>query len=335
MREIEETNALGAEIQRLGPEGFKAQYRIDPRGIGLKDLRQALTQMRVSEATMSPADRAKAAARERASSYLVPTQTPPAASAVPVPQEVAGQPPAQGVDVSVDLARRIASDPTILAGDPALARQYAEIAEKLQSPGAKQTEILRAKSDFEKLQGLPRVESAFANREVKTNLVRNTIKEAIPEVGLTTAGLGGSVMGRVSGTAAVDLQKKIDTIKANIGFDELQNMRDSSPTGGALGQVAVQELNFLQATLGSLDREQSPAELIKRLEQIDGVLKRYQESRREAFKKDYGRYPTPAEQPDTTAPAAVSGVDKQALDWANSNPNDPRSAAIKQRLGVR
>jgi hypothetical protein len=333
MREIEETNALGAEIQRLGPEGFKAQYRIDPRGIGLKDLRQALTQMRVSEATMTPADRAKAAARERASSYLVPTQAQPTAG--PAPQEVAGQPPAQGVDVSVELARTIASDPTILAGDPALARQYAEIAEKLQSPGAKQTEILRAKSDFEKLQGLPRVESAFANREVKTNLVRNTIKEAIPEVGVTTAGLGGSVMGRVSGTAAVDLQKKIDTIKANIGFDELQNMRDSSPTGGALGQVAVQELNFLQATLGSLDREQSPAELRKRLEQIDGVLKRYQESRREAFKKDYGRYPTPAEQPEAAPPTGVSGVDKQALDWANSNPNDPRSAAIKQRLGVR
>jgi len=54
MREVEETNALGAEIQRLGPEGFKAQYKIDPRGIGLKDLREALTKMRVSEATVTP-----------------------------------------------------------------------------------------------------------------------------------------------------------------------------------------------------------------------------------------------------------------------------------------
>lgn len=30
----------------------------------------------------------------------------------------------------------------------------------------------------------------------------------------------------------------------------------------------------------------------------------------------------------------LSDVDQQALDWANSNPNDPRSRAIKQRLGV-
>jgi hypothetical protein len=31
-------------------------------------------------------------------------------------------------------------------------------------------------------------------------------------------------------------------------------MRDASPTGGALGQVAIQELNMLQSTLASLKR---------------------------------------------------------------------------------
>jgi len=309
MREVEETNALGAEIQRLGPDGFKAQYKIDPRGIGLKDLREALTKIRITEATMSPADRAKAAARAQASSYITPSAAAPGvaptqATAQPAVPE---QPQPTGA-MSVELARRIASDPTILAGDPALAKQYAEIAEKLETPGAKKTAELRATAEFEKQQALPRVESAFANRELKTDLVRNTIKEAIPEVGITTAGLGGSVMGRVSGTAAVDLQKKIDTIKANIGFDELQSMRDASKTGGALGQVAVQELNYLQSTLGSLDREQSPAELKKRLQQIDTVLERYQKSRREAFKKDYGRYPTPAEEaPAPSAPASGQG----------------------------
>ena len=29
----------------------------------------------------------------------------------------------------------------------------------------------------------------------------------------------------------------------------------------------------------------------------------------------------------------MSAIDKQALEWANNNPNDPRSASIKQRLG--
>lgn len=34
------------------------------------------------------------------------------------------------------------------------------------------------------------------------------------------------------------------------------------------------------------------------------------------------------------APAQTSDADRQALDWANANPNDPRAAAIKKKLGV-
>jgi hypothetical protein len=38
---------------------------------------------------------------------------------------------------------------------------------------------------------------------------------------------------------------------------------------------------------------------------------------------------------DTKGKAAqLSGDDKQALDWANANPNDPRAAKIKQKLGM-
>lgn len=33
-------------------------------------------------------------------------------------------------------------------------------------------------------------------------------------------------------------------------------------------------------------------------------------------------------------PKELSGQDKQALDWANANPTDPRAAQIKQRLGL-
>jgi hypothetical protein len=33
-------------------------------------------------------------------------------------------------------------------------------------------------------------------------------------------------------------------------------------------------------------------------------------------------------------PSQMSDEDRQALDWANSNPDDPRAAQIKRRLGV-
>jgi len=38
--------------------------------------------------------------------------------------------------------------------------------------------------------------------------------------------------------------------------------------------------------------------------------------------------------PAAAGPKALSGADQQAMEWANANPNDPRAAAIKQRLGV-
>lgn len=94
------------------------------------------------------------------------------------------------------------------------------------------------------------------------------VDEALNMISPYTTGLIGSISGLIPGTQAKDLQKAIDSIKANIGFDELQAMRDASKTGGALGQVAVQELNSLQATLGSLDRTQSPQALYKNLQDI-------------------------------------------------------------------
>jgi len=74
-----------------------------------------------------------------------------------------------------------------------------------------------------------------------------------------TTGLPGAVIGKVPGTDAYDLRADVGTIKANIGFAELQAMREASPTGGALGQVAVQELNALQSVIADLDPNQSPA----------------------------------------------------------------------------
>jgi hypothetical protein len=78
--------------------------------------------------------------------------------------------------------------------------------------------------------------------------------------GMTT-GFGTWLSG-IPTTDARNAQRLADTIKGNIGFDRLQRMREESPTGGALGQVAVQELQALQSTMGSFDLGQD-AETVK------------------------------------------------------------------------
>jgi hypothetical protein len=78
--------------------------------------------------------------------------------------------------------------------------------------------------------------------------------------GMTTG--FGTFLSGIPTTDARNAQRLADTIKGNIGFDRLQRMREESPTGGALGQVAVQELQALQSTMGSFDLGQD-AETVK------------------------------------------------------------------------
>jgi hypothetical protein len=100
------------------------------------------------------------------------------------------------------------------------------------------------------------------------NSVLDTVGDAKKLVGFSTAGLG-SWTASLPATDARDLAAKLETIKANLGFDRLQQMREASPTGGALGAVAVQELTALQSTVASLDQGQSPAQLKQSLDKIE------------------------------------------------------------------
>lgn len=104
----------------------------------------------------------------------------------------------------------------------------------------------------------------------------NTIDGIIPEIDKAlnladesfTTGFAGAQLGRVPGTAAFDLRSTVDTVQANLGFDKLQQMRDQSPTGGALGQVTERELALLQSTLANINPDQSQDQLLGNLEKV-------------------------------------------------------------------
>jgi hypothetical protein len=124
----------------------------------------------------------------------------------------------------------------------------------------------------------------------KTGLVREEIARALPLVKEGTTGVWASTKDLPfvgSSTESGQLANVLKTIKANVGFDELQAMRDNSPTGGALGQVAVQELEMLQAILGSFEQAQRPEDLTLVLKRLDNYMANRDERRKEAFAMDY------------------------------------------------
>ena len=134
------------------------------------------------------------------------------------------------------------------------------------------------KSEAEKKAAYPQsVLGVNIGRKTAGN-VQMKVTEAMDLVNQVTAGLAASGvkigewsipdLRSVGGYGARDLAATLETIKANLGFDRLQQMREMSKTGGALGQVTEKELDRLEASIASLDQGQSMEQLIKNLEAI-------------------------------------------------------------------
>lgn len=79
---------------------------------------------------------------------------------------------------------------------------------------------------------------------------------------------GAAISSNIAGTAAYNLESVLTTLRARIGFDKLQEMRQNSPTGGALGQVSDFENRLLQATEGNLQLGVDPALMKQSLRDI-------------------------------------------------------------------
>lgn len=101
--------------------------------------------------------------------------------------------------------------------------------------------------------------------------------DLLSHVNNMTAG-AGSLLAHIPGTQATDFAAKLDSLKANIGFNELAQMRAESKTGGALGQISDKEEKLLSAVLGSLDPRQSPQALTQQLTQVRDSIMRWQQA---------------------------------------------------------
>lgn len=151
-----------------------------------------------------------------------------------------------------------------------------------------------------------------------TDTVVTTIDRVLEDLDGWTAGAPGSVISHIPGTSAYDISKRLDTIKANIGFDKLQEMRDNSPTGGALGNVTERELALLQSVNNSIEQGQSVEELRSNLMRIRDNLNAVRADRIEAYQLEYGG----SENDDPSASGSASGREQGSI----------RPGASKQKI---
>lgn len=146
--------------------------------------------------------------------------------------------------------------------------ESARLAAELSGAKLKNEELKYETGVTKRDMGAAKVGAAKNAAVQKADLVMGKVDEALGMTSGWTTGMLSDQLASIGGTDARNLSATLDTIKANLGFDALQQMRDASPTGGALGQVAVKELDMLQSTIASLDQGQDAATLKQSLEQV-------------------------------------------------------------------
>lgn len=135
-------------------------------------------------------------------------------------------------------------------------------------------DMAKAKLEAEKAESLRAKEEKEKAAKEKAYGVVSSVDKALnilDEHGGWAAGWGAWLKD-IPTTSANQMALALDTVKAQIGFRELQAMRDSSKTGGALGQVTVRELELLQRTIDAIEPELAPEKLKENLQNVREVM---------------------------------------------------------------
>lgn len=166
------------------------------------------------------------------------------------------------------------------------ARLMAELGLKPQITEA----VTSAKNKAEGQANLPKLTASYNDSVAKGKILDKNIDDAISKVSGTTAGFAGSKLANVAGTPAADLAATLKTIRANLGFDELQKMRNNSPTGGALGSVSENENALLQSAVTNLENTQSPEQLKQKLQELKQIKAESNQRIKQAYDADLARF---------------------------------------------
>jgi hypothetical protein len=129
----------------------------------------------------------------------------------------------------------------------------------------------------------------------------------------------GNVQGNIPETAlslysqsAANALSDYNELLAVAGFQELQAMRDASPTGGALGQVSDSENKLLQQSAFASSRTQDEKKFKESLTTYIDRLKKSRSRIEDAYQRTFGQRFTPGGA--STKPSAGSKPRNSALD---------------------
>lgn len=150
---------------------------------------------------------------------------------------------------------------------------------------------------------LPKAKASLDSLESKTGRIDADINEAIR---LAPGGSGfASLLKGIPTTQAMKLDSVLTSIRANNGFDTLIEMRQNSPTGGALGNVSDFEGRNLQAAIAELNQALDDKSLIAALQKVKRARDEALQRTRSQFQREAQFFGLEAEAAALGAPVAA------------------------------
>jgi hypothetical protein len=160
-------------------------------------------------------------------------------------------------------------------------------------------EVLPPKEIQKREAALPAATAAIKGFETKSDSFVKDLERLRDHPGLSQ--ITGIAAGRLPGVTADGraAQALYDKIVAKGGFQALQDMRDASKTGGALGNVSNQEGKQLTASFAAIQRTQDAKDVRAAIDQAIGDVAGAKTRMREAYDSTYSY----------KQPAAASNID--------------------------
>lgn len=182
---------------------------------------------------------------------------------------------------------------------------------RMEAERARQVELAKQQSQnaADKEKAAPKVRMQLQQARMKHENLRRAIGQAVQGANVWTAGTVGTPLASLPGTAAANLRASLQTIEANLGFNELQAMRAASPTGGALGSTTERELDLLASTITSVKQSQSPKQLTDNLRFLSQQYQKVLRQMEMDYEQDYGG----GSQSQASQPAPRDGVKRTRI----------------------
>lgn len=184
-------------------------------------------------------------------------------------------------------------------------------------------EALDVKEQVARDKAYPKARSAYnaAQNEIDTQIKDLKTLASHPGLDSATGGIEGrlpSVRGKTTGFDAL-----LDKVLSRGQFRELQNLRNNSPTGGALGNVSDAENRALRSAFAALDKKQDSATFRRAVQDAVSQLEFSSQNLMRAYDDTYAYRSsgTVRGQAAPTGPsAAPAGVDQ--VDWDMMTPEE-------------